>query len=127
MQKNFSFKLLRSELGNTVVGRLALIFAHVFLVMGCETGKMAKTEGADNYPITLVIHGGAGAISRKNMTPEGEQEYRMALQHALDTGISVLDKGGRSIEAVIAAITYLEDCPLFNAGKGSVFTYSGRN
>ena len=127
MQKNFSFKLLRSALGNTVVGGLALILAQGFLIMGCETGKVATTDGADSYPVTLVIHGGAGTISRKNMTPEREQEYRKALQHALDTGFSVLTKGGKSIDAVIAAITYLEDCPLFNAGKGSVFTYSGRN
>ena len=127
MQKNFSLKLLRSALGNTVLGPLPLIFAQIFLIMGCETGKMATTDEAENYPLTLVIHGGAGTISRKNMTPEREEEYRKALQHALDTGFSVLTEGGKSIDAVIAAITYLEDCPLFNAGKGAVFTYSGRN
>lgn len=76
---------------------------------------------------TLVVHGGAGTIKRVNMTPQQEEAYHATLRVALDTGYSVLEKGGKSTEAVIAAITVLENSPLFNAGKGSVFTNDLRN
>ena len=75
----------------------------------------------------LVIHGGAGTINRKNMTPEREREYRAALEQALRTGHGVLSKGGSSLDAIEATIRILEDNPLFNAGKGAVFTHEGRN
>lgn len=78
-------------------------------------------------PITLVIHGGAGAIKRENMTPEREAAYRAALSQALDSGYAVLAQGGKSLDAVIAAIKVMEDNPLFNAGKGAVFTNEGKN
>src|SRR5688572_5557022 len=98
------------------------------LSIACEPGKMNTSAQNENPPpITLVIHGGAGTISKKNMTSEREKAYHQALKHALDTGYSVLISGGKSLEAVIAAIKVLEDSPLFNAGKGSVFTYSGKN
>ena len=127
MQNIFSVKISKSALRSATVRGFTLIFALIFFCMGCETGNIAKSGGQDVYPVTLVIHGGAGTISRKSMSPEKEQEYRNALQHALDTGFSVLKNGGKSMDAVIAAITFLEDCPLFNAGKGAVFTYSGKN
>jgi beta-aspartyl-peptidase (threonine type) len=78
-------------------------------------------------PVTLVIHGGAGTLSRANMSAEREGEYHSKLKEALDSGYAVLEKGGKSLEAVIAAIKILEDSPLFNAGKGAVFTFDGRN
>ena len=77
--------------------------------------------------IRLVIHGGAGAISRSKLTAEREQAYRQALTESLTTGYTVLKEGGSSVDAVIAAIVVMEDSPLFNAGKGSVFTHAGRN
>lgn len=95
--------------------------------MACQTEKLDQSSENETFPITLVIHGGAGTIKKENMTPERERKYHEALQHALDTGYSVLRKGGKSVEAVIAAITFLENSPLFNAGKGAVFTYSGKN
>lgn len=76
---------------------------------------------------TLVVHGGAGTITRGSMTPEREKEYRSALESALRAGHAVLARGGSSIDAVEAAIRILEDHPLFNAGKGAVFTHDGRN
>ena len=82
---------------------------------------------ADNSPIRLVIHGGAGAIERNKLTAEREQAYRHALAQSLITGHAVLAAGGSSMDAVIAAIVVMEDSPLFNAGKGAVFSHAGRN
>lgn len=77
--------------------------------------------------ITLVIHGGAGTITRANMGPEREKAYRDAMNTALEKGYDVLKKGGTSVQAVEAAIHVMEDSPLFNAGKGAVFTNEGKN
>ena len=75
----------------------------------------------------LVIHGGAGTILKKNMTDEAERQYREGLEAALRAGHAVLMRGGSSVDAVEAAIRTMEDNPLFNAGKGAVFTHDGRN
>src|SRR5438105_9717468 len=77
--------------------------------------------------VMLVMHGGAGTITRSSMTPEAEKQYRETLEQALRTGHAILAKGGTSLDAVEASIRVLEDSPLFNAGKGSVFTHDGRN
>ncbi|MEO7960604.1 MAG: isoaspartyl peptidase/L-asparaginase, partial [Ginsengibacter sp.] len=77
--------------------------------------------------ISIAIHGGAGTIVKDDMTPELEAAYRQALQEALDAGFGVLENGGTSVNAVKAAVVVLEDNPLFNAGKGSVFTKKGLN
>ena len=77
--------------------------------------------------IMLVMHGGAGTITRQSMTPELEKQYRETLEQALKTGHAVLAKGGTSVDAVEASIRILEDSPLFNAGKGAVFTHEGKN
>jgi beta-aspartyl-peptidase (threonine type) len=74
-------------------------------------------------PIGIVIHGGAGTISRDSMTPAQEQAYHAMLTHAVNQGYSVLERGGSSLDAVTAAVTLLEDSPLFNAGKGAVYTF----
>lgn len=76
---------------------------------------------------TLVIHGGAGALSRENMSPEIENSFRSGLSHALNAGEKILKSGGSSLDAVEAAVRELEDCPLFNAGRGSNFTFDGIN
>lgn len=78
-------------------------------------------------PIAIAIHGGAGVIDRATMTPEREAAYREALERSLRAGHSILAGGGSSLDAVTAAVKVLEDSPLFNAGKGSVFTFDGRN
>jgi beta-aspartyl-peptidase (threonine type) len=77
--------------------------------------------------IAIAVHGGAGTTRRSAMTPELEREYRLGLEAALRTGWEILRKGGRSIDSVEAAVCSLEDFPLFNAGRGSVFTHEGRN
>lgn len=75
----------------------------------------------------LVIHGGAGVILRESMDKETESSYRSALDEALTIGEDILKKGGTSLDAVEAVVMYLEDNPLFNAGRGAVFTHEGRN
>lgn len=73
----------------------------------------------------IVIHGGAGAISRSAMTSEKEREYHQALTEVLRAGQKVLESGGTAVDAVTAAVVALEDCPLFNAGRGAVLTSDG--
>lgn len=75
----------------------------------------------------IVIHGGAGTITRADMTREKEAAYISALNAALDAGEGVLKSGGSSLDAVEASIHIMEESPLFNAGKGAVFTHDGRN
>jgi len=77
--------------------------------------------------MALAIHGGAGTILRSQMTAALEHEYREGLETAIKSGWAVLEKGGNSVDAVEAAVIELEDFPLFNAGRGSVFTHEGRN
>ncbi|WP_269716609.1 isoaspartyl peptidase/L-asparaginase family protein [Caulobacter sp. NIBR2454] len=75
----------------------------------------------------LVIHGGAGIIERKDMDAATEAAYRKAMDAAVARGSAVLAKGGTSLDAIEAVITGMEDDPLFNAGRGAVFTADGRN
>jgi len=76
---------------------------------------------------SIAIHGGAGTILKSSMTPELQAQYEGALQSALNEGYSILEKGGSSVDAVAAAVVMLEDFPLFNAGKGSVFNHLGKH
>jgi len=93
-----------------------VILITFLIVMGCkETPPSAPTFG-------IVIHGGAGTILRKNMTPEKEAEYRAVLAEAIQVGHAILKAGGSSKEAVEKTIHVMEDSPLFNAGKGAVLT-----
>jgi beta-aspartyl-peptidase (threonine type) len=75
----------------------------------------------------MAIHGGAGTLPRTEMGSEQELLYRAGLAAALDAGFAVLQAGGTSLDAVTQAVIALEDNPLFNAGRGAVFTHDGRN
>lgn len=90
---------------------------------GHEEGAVKVSEAK----WTLVIHGGAGGMTRGKLKPENEAAARAGLANALDAGSAVLAKGGSAIDAVTAAIRVLEDDPAFNAGRGAVFTYKGVN
>lgn len=85
----------------------------------------AKATAKPDYAI--VIHGGAGTILKENMSPEKEAAYLKVLNEALDIGEGILKKGGTSLEAVEKTIMHMEDSPLFNSGKGAVFTNAGTN
>jgi beta-aspartyl-peptidase (threonine type) len=76
---------------------------------------------------SLAIHGGSGVLERGDLTPEKEAAFRAGLDAALKAGAKVLDEGGSSLDAVEATVRVLEDNPLFNSGKGSVFTAEGVN
>ena len=84
-----------------------------------------EKRGAMKYK--MVIHGGAGTITRSEMTDGKEEAYRAGLEMALHAGYAILSTNGSSLDAVVAAIRTLEDNPLFNAGKGAVFTHEGTN
>ena len=75
--------------------------------------------------IAIALHGGAGTILREEMSPEKEAQYTAALRDALRAGYHCLAERGTALDAVEIAVTLLEDCPLFNAGRGSVFTAEG--
>ncbi|WP_242157142.1 isoaspartyl peptidase/L-asparaginase family protein [Aestuariivivens sediminis] len=76
---------------------------------------------------SIIIHGGAGTIMKKYMTPEKEAAYRQKLEEAIRIGHAILKNGGTSLDAVEKTINVLENSPLFNAGKGAVFTHEGTN
>jgi L-asparaginase / beta-aspartyl-peptidase len=76
---------------------------------------------------SIALHGGAGTILRSSLTVEKEKAYHDALMEALTAGEKILKDGGTAMDAVIQTIVSLEDCPLFNAGKGSVFTADGHH
>ena len=101
----------------------------VLLIVSCQSPEPAESTESptDPGPITLVIHGGAGTILKENMTPETEAAYRAKLSEALEAGYEVLANGGSSLDAVVATIQVMEESPLFNAGKGAVFTHEGKN
>ena len=89
---------------------------------------LAAPAAAQDRPAwSFAIHGGAGVIERANLSPEQDAAYRAALTRALEAGAEVLRNGGEALDAVEAAIRLMEDDPLFNAGRGAVFTAAGRN
>ncbi len=105
------------------------MFKSLFFVaaLACVSTVAAAEETASQSPITIVIHGGAGALEPGRYTPAQEAAYKEKLTEALNAGYGVLDEGGSSLDAVVAAIVIMEDSPLFNAGKGAVFTRDGKN
>ena len=83
--------------------------------------------GETHPKFALVIHGGAGSVTRENMSPEKEVLYRTTMEDVLQIGYAILKNGGTSMDAVESTIRIMEDSPLFNAGKGAVFTSVGTN
>ncbi len=95
------------------------IYLLIFFVIGCSS-----SNNLDNN-FGIVIHGGAGTILKENMTLELEKKYKNALREAVLIGYEILNNGGTSEKAVEKTINYLEDSPLFNAGKGAVLNFDG--
>lgn len=95
-------------------------------VLGQESRSVLRANLSQSK-IRFAIHGGAGTILKSEMSAEREKEYRAKLTEALVTGYDILKKGGGGLDAVEAAIRIMEDSPLFNAGKGAVFTSAGTN
>ena len=107
-----------------------LIFA-LLVVSSCkeETKEVPENiqDESEKVEFSIIIHGGAGSIRRDNMPEEKETEYRQKLEEAIRVGYTILKNGGTSLDAVQKTINILEDSPLFNAGKGAVFTHEGVN
>jgi beta-aspartyl-peptidase (threonine type) len=104
----------------------------LFTFSGCnnssnKTEPVTDSSAVNKQEWAIVIHGGAGAMSKDKMTSEMDSLYRASLQQALEVGKQILITGGTSLEAVEKTINILENDPLFNAGKGAVFTHDGKN
>jgi len=109
----------------------------LFLIFGlisisCKNEKKTADQQSVKASVVkqewaIVIHGGAGVITREKMSPVMDKEYRAALVEAMNTGKKILSEGGTALEAVEKTINVMEDNPLFNAGKGAVFTHDGKN
>jgi len=100
----------------------------LFTFTSCD--KKQTTVQKSNIPsekFAIVIHGGAGTILKENMSDSLEAEYNRVLDLAVSKGYEILKNGGSSLDAVTRTIMILEDSPLFNAGKGAVFTNEGKN
>ncbi len=113
----------------TRIHALPVLAGVLLLTSGCD-GTSDAAPGRAQAPgaeFGIVIHGGAGTITRDNMTDEREAGYHAALDAALQAGYRILDEGGSAMDAVVAAVRILEDEPLFNAGRGAVFTAEGTN
>jgi L-asparaginase / beta-aspartyl-peptidase len=123
--------------------RAALVLAPAVLLAACATTppsaappmtasspqseRPALSETPPVIQWGLVIHGGAGTITRGSMTEDVERQYRNTMEESLRAGHAILAAGGSGLDAVVAATRILEDSPLFNAGRGAVFTAEGRN
>ena len=104
------------------------LFLSTFLTLVSTQFFIADLASAKDKPtFAIAIHGGAGTIDRSKMSPEKRLAYESALKHARDTGYAILAQGKSSQAAVIAAIQILENSPLFNAGKGAVYTFEGEH
>jgi L-asparaginase / beta-aspartyl-peptidase len=103
--------------------KLLLFFSLFFL----EKTWSQSSAQPGKHKFVLVIHGGAGTILKSQMTPEKEAAYQEALNKALEKGGAILKNGGSALDAVEVSVKTLEDNPLFNAGKGAVFTNEGKN
>lgn len=97
----------------------------IFSILSISCSQKSETTTTPEY--VIVIHGGAGNACRKDINKDQQIEYKQKLSEALALGEEVLINGGTCIEAIEKTINFLEDCPLFNAGKGSVFTHEGYN
>jgi beta-aspartyl-peptidase (threonine type) len=95
----------------------------VYASLALSSIVISPLVNATEPTIGIAIHGGAGTIEKSKFTPAQEQQYRAKLQQAVEAGYAVLQQGGASLDAVTTAINILEDSPLFNAGKGAVYSH----
>jgi beta-aspartyl-peptidase (threonine type) len=99
----------------------------IFLATACSNNSESSPMSQPSQPIAIALHGGAGNIEKMNLSEEEKSRYLFVMDSALQIGHAILQNGGSSTDAVEKVICALEDCPLFNAGKGAVFSHEGRN
>ncbi len=114
------------------VASLFILVATIISVISCKSSHNAPVSqsekpASDSQAWAIVIHGGAGPMTKANLDTSLERQYREALTVALHTGKKILEDGGTALDAVEMTIRVMEDNPLFNAGKGAVFTHEGKN
>lgn len=109
-----------------LIGILLCLPISAFAQKGAIAG-VKQLQSPQNPKLGFMIHGGAGVIKKGSLTPEKEKEYRAKLEEAVLAGYKALQDGKSGVDAVETAIRILEDSPLFNAGKGAVFTADGKN
>lgn len=113
-----------------IVVVILLTSGHLFGLYNIKSIAEKAILGSTPAPKTewvIAVHGGAGAGSPASISPEKQSAYTEAISHALDLGSEILARGGSSLDAIEAAIRSMEDNPVFNAGKGAVFTAAGIN
>ncbi len=115
--RKFNFVIL-------VFAALFLSLSHLSAQQDISVASMQAAGAGSKW--VLVIHGGAGGGPKGSLTAEQEEAYLNKLNEALDKGSAILASGGSSLDAVTAAVTFMEDCPLFNAGKGAVLDAEGK-
>jgi L-asparaginase / beta-aspartyl-peptidase len=135
-KKILTFSLISENLKPGTMKQL-LKFLIMLLISGLsmysckENSTQVKIQTADSLQSrqewAIVVHGGAGAMAKDKMTPAMDSAYRAGLTEAVNTGKKILSDGGTALDAVEATIRLLENNPLFNAGKGAVFTHDGKN
>jgi beta-aspartyl-peptidase (threonine type) len=108
-----------------------LILSFLIVLLGCKSettlSSEEKRDATKQNEFAIIIHGGAGTILKKNMSDEKEVEYKAKLEEAIKVGHAILKNGGTSQDAVLRTIQVMEESPLFNAGKGAVFTHEETN
>ncbi|WP_142784731.1 isoaspartyl peptidase/L-asparaginase family protein [Changchengzhania lutea] len=111
--------------------KIILLVILSFLFTACKEDTTMISEPPEKMEkaaeFSIIIHGGAGTILRENLSPENEALYKTTLEKAIKVGHRILKHGGSSLDAVEKTINVLEDSPIFNAGKGAVFTHEGTN
>lgn len=137
LQKQYKGFFLTFHPKNQSTMKKYIFLFSVLLAFGCknepetsgeeDTQNTATSEETEAPKFGIVIHGGAGTITRENMSDSMELAYKAKLEEAIRVGHEILANGGTAVEAVQRTINVMEDSPLFNAGKGAVFTHEGKN
>src|SRR5690554_6997471 len=116
--------------------RFFFSFIAIIGLTACSDGKkstaddpvsVAVADSSNENNFGIVLHGGAGTILKEHTTDSIENLYKTKLEEAITAGHAILENGGTALDAVTKTINILEDSPLFNAGKGAVFTHEGGN
>ena len=123
VKREYRMKILNNQCKHAF--KLSLIMCGALLSGGAQAFNVQGHT--QQQPIAIAIHGGAGTITKANLSEQKAAEYRAKLAEALQAGYALLQQGQDGQEAVIAAIQIMEDSPLFNAGKGAVYTYAGEH
>ncbi len=103
-----------------------LLISTLLFIISCNK-KENEIQQPQKIPFAIVIHGGAGYISKENMPLEKQKKYKIVLEKALNKGYEIIENGGTAIDAVQNTLMILEDSPLFNAGRGAVYNNQGKN